>query len=83
MTGDAISDEDARRTPWTQDPDGVLVVGLLRVIAVNILAVLRALSRYQRDDKWLTPTWKMVIEQALMTLCEPILDMRQFNTCNG
>lgn len=82
-TADAIFDEDARRTPWTQHPDGVLVVGLLRVIAVNILAVLRALSRYKRDDKWLTPTWKMVIEQALLSLCEPILDMQQFNACDG
>jgi hypothetical protein len=82
-TADAIFDEDARRTPWTQHPLGVLVVGLLRVIAINILAVLRALSRYKRANKWLTPTWKMVHEQALLSLCEPILDMQQFDACDG
>jgi hypothetical protein len=82
-TADAIFDEDARRTPWTQHPVGVLVVGLLRLMAVNILAVLRALSRYKRAEKWLTPTWKMVYEHALLSLCEPILDMQQFNACDG
>lgn len=78
-TADAIFDEDARRTPWTMHPDGVLVVGLLRAIAVNILAVLRALSRYKQGQKWLKPTWKMVIEQALLILCIPILDMSRFD----
>ena len=82
-TADAIFDEDARRTPWTQHPDGVLVVGLLRSIAVNILAVLRALSRYRRAKEWLTPTWKMVVEQALLTLCVPTLNVGQFNACDG
>lgn len=65
--------------PWTMHPDGVLVVGLLRAIAINILAVLRALSRYKRGQKWIRPTWKMVIEQALLTLCLPILDTTEFD----
>jgi hypothetical protein len=78
-TADAVFDEDARRTPWTTHPDGVLVVGLLRALAINILAVLRALSRIKRGNKWATPTWKTVIEQALLVLCEPLLDMEAFN----
>lgn len=77
-TADAIFDEDARRTPWTKHPDGVLVVGLLRAMAINILAILRALSRHKRGETWLKPTWKTVIEQALLVLCEPLLDMEAF-----
>lgn len=75
-TADAIFDEDARRTPWTQHPNGVLVVGILRAIAINILAVLRALSR---DAKGRKPSWKTLIEQALIVLCDPLLDMEAFN----
>jgi predicted transposase YbfD/YdcC len=78
-TADAIFDEDARRTPWTQHPDGILVVGLLRAIAINILAVLRALSRLSGDDQWVKPTWKMVAEHALMTLFAPVLETGDFD----
>lgn len=78
-TADAIWDEDARRTPWTQHPDGIAVVGLLRAMAINILAVLRALSRIQRGDKLIKPTWKTCIEQVLLVLFEPLLDMSEFN----
>ncbi len=78
-TADAIFDEDARRTPWTKHPDGVLVVGLMRAMAINILAILRSLSRYTHGDRWLKPTWKMVIEHTLLVLCEPLLDMEAFD----
>jgi len=78
-TADAIWDEDARRTPWTQHPEGIAVVGLLRAIAINILAVLRALSRIQRGEKLIKPTWKTCIEQVLLVLFEPLLDMSDFN----
>lgn len=79
-TADAIWREDARRTPWTRHPDGVLVVGLLRAMAINILAVLRALSRDDKGDK---PSWRRAIEQALMVLCEPTVDMEDFNAVDG
>lgn len=82
-TADAIWDEDARRTPWTMHPDGVLVVGLLRGMAINILAVLRAMSWLERGDDWVTPTWKTVIEQALLILCRPLLEMADFNALDG
>ena len=64
-------------------PVGVLVVGLLRLMSVNILAELRALSRYKRTEEWLTPPRKMPCEQAFLSLCEPILNLRQFNACDG
>jgi len=57
----------------------VLVVGILRAIAINILAILRALSRIQEGLKSNKPTWKNVIEQALLVLCDPLLDMEAFN----
>ena len=79
-TAYAVFDEDARRTPWTKHPDGVLVVGLMRAMAINILAVLRALCRYKCGKKWLKPTWKTVTEDALMALCDTLLDMQAFNT---
>ena len=82
-TADAIWDEDARRTPWTMHPRGVLVVGLLRAMAINILAVLRALSWLKRGDDWVTPTWKTVIEDALIVLCRPLLNMEAFNALDG
>ncbi len=79
-TADAIWDEDARRTPWTKHPDGVLVVGLLRAMAINILAVLRSLSRKKSGcDTWLKPTWKTVIEHTLLVLCEPLLNTEEFD----
>jgi predicted transposase YbfD/YdcC len=78
-TADAIWDEDARRTPWTQHPQGILVVGLLRAIAINILAVLRALSRIARGKRLVKPRWQTCIEHVLLVLYEPLLDMTDFN----
>jgi len=80
-TSDAIFDEDARRTPWTRHPNGILTVSLLRCMAINILAVLRASSRIPQGKKWLKPAWMECVEQALMVLFEPLLDMEEFNAC--
>jgi predicted transposase YbfD/YdcC len=82
-TADAIWDEDARRTPWTTHPNGVLVVGLLRSMAINILSVLRALSRIRREGKFAKPAWKTVIEHALLVLCDVLLDTEVFDACDG
>jgi hypothetical protein len=65
--------------PRGQHPDGILLVGVLRAVAINILADLRALSRIGRGDKLLKPTWKVCIEQVLLGLFEPLLDMTTFN----
>lgn len=82
-TADAIWKEDATRTPWTTHPQGLLVVGLLRAVAINILAVLRAHSRVRRAGKLEKPSWQTVIEHALLALCEPILDTSAFDACDG
>ncbi len=51
----------------------------MRAVAINILAILRSLSLYTHGDRWLKPTWKMVIEHTLLVLCEPLLDMEAFD----
>jgi predicted transposase YbfD/YdcC len=90
-TADARWDEDARRTPWTMHPTGILVVGLMRAIAINIAAILRALSRIRQnpvepdepdppDPIWLKPTWKTIAETALMLFFQPLLDTTEFDT---
>ncbi|MGM0558649.1 MAG: hypothetical protein ACQEVA_19845 [Myxococcota bacterium] len=81
-TCDAIWDEDARRTPWTTHPDGILNVGLLRSVAINMLAMLRTLSRVEQAGKLIKPSWTTVVEQALLVLCEPLLCMEAFNACD-
>lgn len=81
-TADAIWSEDATRTPWTTHPQGVLVVGLLRAVAINILAVLRAMSRIRRDGTLKKPAWQTVIEHALLALCDPVLDTCAFDACD-
>jgi hypothetical protein len=44
-TADVVWKEDARRTPWIRVPHAVYALSLLRMIALNILAVLRRMSR--------------------------------------
>lgn len=78
-TADAIWDEDARRTPWTRDPTGIVNVGILRVIAINILAILRSMSRIEKGDQMETPTWKQVIEHAIQALLRPVLETGEFD----
>lgn len=55
-TADAIWEEDARRTPWTTHPTGIVNVGILRAIAINILALLRSMSRLLEGDQLVPPT---------------------------
>lgn len=78
-TADAIWDEDARRTPWTRDPTGIVNVGILRVLAINILALLRSMSCIRKGDRTLTPGWSQVVEYAVQVLLEPALETGGFN----
>lgn len=77
-TCDAIWEEDARRTPWTKHPTGIVNVGILRVIAINILALLRAMSRRRDGDTLETPSWQTVIEEAVLALLRSALDTEEF-----
>jgi len=79
-TADAIWDEDARRTPWTTYPTGIVNVGILRVIAINILALLRSMSRLRRGETFVTPGWNKVIEHAMDALLHSVLETGEFDT---
>ena len=61
-TCDYLFDEDAAQTPWSTDPEAILVATFFRLIALNILAGLRAMSR--RDYHPETPPWKTVVGYA-------------------
>jgi predicted transposase YbfD/YdcC len=65
-TSDVFFDEDARRTPWTQDPEALYVASYLRVIAVNIVAVLRAMCRRGFTSKLLE--WRVVLLRVNIAL---------------
>jgi predicted transposase YbfD/YdcC len=78
-TADAIWGEDARRTPWTKHPTGIINVGILRAIAINILALLRSMSRLRKGDQLVTPGWKQVIEHAFQALLTPALETGDFD----
>lgn len=78
-TADAIWEEDARRTPWTTHPTGIVNVGILRAIAINILALLRSMSRLRKGDQLVTPGWQRVIEHAIQALLRPVLETGDFD----
>ena len=69
--------EDRKRHAWSRHPIGVVVVALLRMIAMNILAVARQLTRngYSKE----TPAWRQVAEHFLLTLCDSILVTQAFD----
>ena len=69
--------EDRRRHAWSRHPAGVVVVALLRMIAINILAVARRQSRMEHSKE--TPTWQQVAEHFLLTLCASILVTEAFD----
>ena len=70
-TADAVWNEDARRTPWCRVPTAVYALSLLRMIAMNVVAVLRAFSRASYTSRPLP--WAMVLDQvrALLIAGEP------------
>ncbi len=76
-TKDAILQEDRRRLAWSRHPNGVFIVSLLRMIALNILAVARKLSRIGYSLE--TPTWRQVAEHFVLVLCGSILDTEAFD----
>jgi predicted transposase YbfD/YdcC len=79
-TTDAILQEDRRRLSWSRHPVGVFVVSLLRMMALNILAVARRLSRFGHSNE--TPTWHQVAEHFLLMLCATTLNTEAFDAVN-
>lgn len=57
-TADVVFSEDARRTPWIRVPKAVYALSMLRMIALNVLAVLRTMTRREWTSH-LVP-WKEV-----------------------
>jgi hypothetical protein len=76
-TADAVLQEDRRRLSWSRHPVGVFVVSLLRMMALNILAVARKLSRFGHSKE--TPTWQQVAEHFLLVLCATTLNTEAFD----
>lgn len=75
-TADAIFFEDAHRPPLSRHPKGMLVGSLLRMMAQNLLAILRTLSRTRDGDK---PAWRTVRHHILMLLFDTVLDTEEFD----
>ena len=69
--------EKGRRLAWSRDPDGILIVSLLRRIAANIVAVARRLSRLSNNGE--QPCWHQVRMHFLIELCGKVLWMEAFD----
>lgn len=65
-TCDVFFDEDARRTPWTTDPEAIYVMSFLRMLGLNILAVMRAMCRCEYTSGALP--WREIIFRAKVIL---------------
>jgi len=76
-TADAVLHEDQRRLVWSRHPVGVFVVSVIRMMALNILAVARKLSRLGYNHE--TPTWSQVREHFLLALCGEALLTEEFD----
>lgn len=72
-TSDVFFSEDARRTPWTTDPEALYVASYLRVIALNILAVLRAACRREWTLELLP--WKEVLIRVALAFRGNVEDL--------
>ena len=76
-TADAMLQEDRRRLSWSRHPVGVFIVSVLRMMALNILAVARRLSRLGYSPE--TPTWHQVAEHFMLVLCGSTLLTEKFD----
>ena len=68
-TADVVWKEDARRTPWIRVPHAVYALSTLRMIALNILAVLRRQSRREYTSRSIP--WREVARLAHFALAGP------------
>ena len=69
-TADVVWKEDARRLPWIRVPSAVYAASMLRMIGLNILSVLRSLSRRAWESK--PVPWKVVVEAVRFALAAPM-----------
>ena len=90
-TSGVVFREDARRTPLSKHASAILVVGILRIMARNILAMLRSKSRFREapacsekrnpnlPERWYVASWRHVLESLLQMLFVPLLDTTAFD----
>lgn len=76
-TADAVLEEDTLKGRLSKHPVGVVVAGWLRMMAQNVLAVLRSLSR--TDAKGTRPSWKETMEYVLVSYFDHALDTSRFD----
>ncbi|MBW6496605.1 MAG: ISAs1 family transposase, partial [Burkholderiaceae bacterium] len=76
-SADVALAEDRRRLSMSRHPNGVFVVGVLRMMALNILAMARKLSRIGTSQE--KPSWKQVAEHFFLVLCESTLETEAFD----
>jgi predicted transposase YbfD/YdcC len=69
-TADVVWKEDARRLPWIRVPNAVYSASMLRMIALNILSVLRSLSKRAWESS--PVPWKVVVEALRFALAAPM-----------
>ncbi len=70
-TADVVWKEDARRTPWIRVPHAVYALSALRMLALNILAVLRRMSRRGYNSRSIP--WREVAQLAHFAIAGPAL----------
>lgn len=64
-TADAFFSEDAKRQPWSKDADTLIMLANLRMLALNVIALRRAMSRDPGRRNQALP-WRCVLELALV-----------------
>jgi predicted transposase YbfD/YdcC len=74
---DVIFSEDQRRLTWSRHPNGVFIVAILRILALDIISIARKLSRIGYSSE--KPSWKQVIENFFLNLCGSILITTEFD----
>jgi hypothetical protein len=79
-TADVVWREDARRLPWIRTPHAVYALSTLRMVALNVLAVLRRMSRREYDSRPLP--WRQVTRLAYSALAEPAISTRERFSCD-
>ena len=79
-TADVIWKEDARRTPWIRAPRAVYALASLRMLALNILAVLRRMSRREWESRPIP--WREATRLVYFALANPTRSTRTRLSCD-
>lgn len=63
---DVIWREDAAEPSWSTDPDGIIATSFFRMFGLNVISVLRAMTR--RNTQPIHPPWEEAIEDMILSL---------------